>query len=107
MLKFEPPLMLELEAGRVIGWRQLEPVLLLVQRGRVWVTHAHEADDRFVQAGERLLLRPADKVVIEADGAAQVAFMPPPRRRAFGIRRMVQARLRAFMPPAPAASMQP
>lgn len=83
MLTFDPPVLLELDPRRVIGWRQLDGVVLAVRRGRVWVTHAHELQDHFVGAGERLELRPADRVVVEADGGpAQIALLPLPPRGA-------------------------
>ena len=107
MLTFDPPVVLELDTHRVIGWRQLEGVTLAVRRGRVWVTHAHDLDDHFVLAGERLALRPADRVVIEADGGpAQIALLPMPtgtRSRAIRVWLARQRRL-ALPLPGPAAS---
>lgn len=107
MLTFDPPVVLELDTHRVIGWRQLEGVTLAVRRGRVWVTHAHDLDDHFVLAGERLALRPADRVVIEADGGpAQIALLPMPpgtRSRAIGAW-LARLRRLALPLPGPAAS---
>lgn len=108
MLTFDPPVVLELDTCRVIGWRQLDGVTLAVRRGRVWVTHAHDLDDHFVCAGERLALRPADRVVIEADGGpAQIALLPlAPIRRGRTIRAWL-ASLRQLTPLPPAATAPP
>lgn len=58
----------DLHAGQVITLPNSRDHWLLVLQGRVWLTQRGDADDHFLQAGQRLLLGNHGDVVIEADG---------------------------------------
>jgi hypothetical protein len=57
-----------LQAGQVITLPELRDHWLLVLQGRIWLTQSGDADDHFLQTGQRLLLGNHGDVVIEADG---------------------------------------
>lgn len=59
---------ISLHAGQVITLPNSRDHWLLVLQGRVWLTQSGDADDHFLQAGQRLLLGNHGHVVIEADG---------------------------------------
>lgn len=83
MLKFEAPVMLQLQPGRLIRWRRAAGTRLCVSSGRVWVTQAHDPDDHFLEAGQSMLLRPHARVLIGAErDATQIVFEDAPRHGA-------------------------
>lgn len=69
MLRFEPPVELQLAPGRLLRWQQHEPVRLRVAAGRVWITRCGDPDDHFLDAGEHMLLAPRAQVLIGAERA--------------------------------------
>lgn len=94
MLNFESPVVLHLAEGQLLPWRQRAPVWLRVLRGRVWVTQANDADDHFLDAGARMRLRPGARVLIGAEGAAQLAFAAEPGRLSRVVQRLSSSRAR-------------
>lgn len=64
----------DLHAGQVITLPNSRDHWLLVLQGRVWLTQSGDADDHFLQAGQRLLLGNHEHVVIEADGGEPARY---------------------------------
>lgn len=64
----------DLHAGQVITLPNSCDHWLMVLQGRVWLTQSGDADDHFLQAGQRLLLGNHDHVVIEADGGEPARY---------------------------------
>ena len=76
MLKLQPPLVLQLSDGQLLRWTQAMAVRLRVVAGRVWVTQPDDPDDHFLGAGDQLRLDARKRVLIGAEGDAQVAVDP-------------------------------
>lgn len=74
MLRFEPPVELQLAPGRLMRWQQHAPVRLRVAAGRVWVTQASDPDDHFLERGDSMLLAPRAGVLIGAEHEARIVF---------------------------------
>ena len=73
MLKLPTPLVLYLDDGQLLRWTQAVAVRLRVIAGRVWVTRPGDPDDHFLDAGDQLRLDARTRVLIGAEGAAQLA----------------------------------
>ncbi len=69
MLRFEPPVELQLAPGRLLRWQQHEAVRLRVAAGRVWITRCGDPDDHFLDAGQHMLLAPRAQVLVGAERA--------------------------------------
>lgn len=74
MLRFEPPVVLQLSPGRLMRWQQRDAVRLRVDAGRVWVTQASDPDDHFLERGDSMLLAPRAGVLIGAERDARIVF---------------------------------
>jgi hypothetical protein len=81
MLTFETPVLLQLEDGEMLRWRQARALELRVLEGRVWVTRQDDPDDHFLGSGETIRLDRSQKVIIGADGPARVRLSAPLARR--------------------------
>jgi hypothetical protein len=73
MLKLPTPLVLQLNDGQLLRWTQAVAVHLRVVTGRVWVTRPGDPDDHFLDAGDQLRLDARSRVLIGAEGHAQLA----------------------------------
>ncbi len=73
MLKLPAPLVLQLADGQLLRWHQAMAVRLRVIAGRVWVTRPGDPDDHFLDAGDQLRLDARSRVLIGAEGQAQLA----------------------------------
>ena len=73
MLQLPTPLVLHLHDGQLLRWTQAVAVRLRVIAGRVWVTRPGDPDDHFLDAGDQLRLDARTRVLIGAEGAAQLA----------------------------------
>jgi hypothetical protein len=78
MLELRTPVVLQLQNGELLRWRQRRAVWLSVVRGRVWVTRALDPDDHFLDAGQSMHLPAGARAIVSAEGAAQVAMSQEP-----------------------------
>ena len=67
MLRFNPPVTLRLERGRLLSWQRQSGVRLRVIAGSAWVTQTHDMEDHFLQPGQTLILRPGSRALIGAE----------------------------------------
>jgi len=58
---------IDLQPGQVITLPNGRDHWLLVLQGRIWLTQSGDADDHFLQAGQRLLLGNHAFVVVQAE----------------------------------------
>jgi len=80
----QAPATVWLRPGQFLRCAERRAVWLSVVRGRVWVTHAQDPDDHFLDAGQSIKLPAGAQALLGAEGAAQLALMeerPRPRRR--------------------------
>jgi hypothetical protein len=68
-------------ARRHWAGRLRRPATLVVVSGRLWITHAGDATDYFVAAGQRHRLPPGTAVVISADLPSAFLVEPEPQAR--------------------------
>ena len=68
-----------LRAGQFLHCAQEQPVWLSVVRGRVWVTHARDPDDHFLDAGQSIRLPAGALALVGAESAAQVTLVEDDR----------------------------
>jgi len=70
MLKFHHPAVLQLAAGEFAHFDQA--CLVRVVQGRVWITHAQDPDDHFLDAGQAMALPAGAQALVGAEGAAHL-----------------------------------
>ncbi|WP_157991346.1 DUF2917 domain-containing protein [Caldimonas tepidiphila] len=94
MLRFETPLVLQLQDGQLLRWEQPDSAVLRVEEGRIWLTRAHDPLDHFLEAGARFVLRPGEAVLIGAEGRAQIGLSALPGPAAWLLGRLRDAAAR-------------
>ena len=83
MLKFKPPVVLQLQKGQLIRCDQAtRATLVRVVCGRVWVTQAGDRQDHFLSPGASLRVPARTLALLGAETDAQVAFSTPASRAA-------------------------
>ena len=75
-----------LRNGQFLRCAEERPVWLSVLRGRVWVTHANDPDDHFLDPGQSIRLPAGALALVGAESAAQLTLAEEARPR---IRRAV------------------
>jgi len=78
--------LLRLPAGATIARHLAAGACIAVQRGRVWITQTGDANDYFVDAGQRHVVARSGRVVIEGDSplaAVRVMSSAPAARPGF------------------------
>lgn len=79
MLKFKPPVVLQLQEGQLIRCDQpARTATVRVLSGRVWVTRAADPGDHFLRPGCTLDIAPGSSALLSAETDAQVAFEVSP-----------------------------
>nr|WP_297350518.1 DUF2917 domain-containing protein [uncultured Caldimonas sp.] len=79
MLKFKPPVVLQLQEGQLIRCDQAgRATTIRVVRGRVWVTQSGDRRDHFLRSGATLVVAPGSQALLGAESDAQVAFSTAP-----------------------------
>jgi hypothetical protein len=96
------PVMVHLKDGEFVSARA---AWLSVLRGRVWVTHAGDPDDHFLDSGHAMRLPPGRGALIGAEGDAQLMLAAAPSWRK-GLRRFARQCLAALAPRRWAAQRQ-
>jgi hypothetical protein len=76
---------LHLGAGQFLHCAEHRPVWLSVLRGRVWVTHALDPDDHFLDPGQSIRLPAGAQALVGSETAAQVLLVEDGRRTRNGI----------------------
>jgi ferric-dicitrate binding protein FerR (iron transport regulator) len=66
---------LHMGAGQFLHCAEQRPVWLSVLRGRVWVTHALDPDDHFLDPGQSIRLPAGAQALVGSETAAQVLLM--------------------------------
>ena len=74
MFRFDPPVTLRLEQGRLLHWRRQRGVRLRVLAGTAWVTQMHDMEDHFLRPGATLALRPGSRALIGAEQDVALRF---------------------------------
>jgi hypothetical protein len=77
----EPSSTHRLRAGQFLHCADQRAVWLSVLRGRVWVTHALDPDDHFLDPGQSIRLPAGALALVGAESPAQVALLEEPVRR--------------------------
>ena len=75
---------LHMGPGQFLRCAEQRPVWLSVLRGRVWVTHAQDPDDHFLDAGQSIRLPAGAQALVGSETAAQVLLVEEPARRRWG-----------------------
>jgi hypothetical protein len=70
-----------LRAGQFLRCAEARPVWLSVLRGRVWVTHAQDPDDHFLDPGQSIRLPAGALALVGAEDAAQMTLAEEARPR--------------------------
>ena len=97
MLSFETPVVLQLDDGEMLRWRQATSLQLQVIDGRVWVTRLDDPDDHFLERGESMRLDRSAKVIAGADGPARVRLSAPCAAPVRGVVAALRTRLAQWL----------
>jgi len=97
MLDFETPVVLELEDGEMLRWRQAAALQLQVLDGRVWVTRLGDPDDHFLGRGDTMRVDRSTKVIAGAEGRARVRLSAPSSVPAAGLAATLRTRLAQWL----------
>lgn len=71
-------------AGQFLHCAEQRPVWLSVLRGRVWVTHALDPDDYFLDPGQSMRLPAGARALVGSETVAQVLLVEEPGSRRWG-----------------------
>jgi 5-deoxy-D-glucuronate isomerase len=79
MLKFKPPVVLQLQEGQLIRCDQAgRATTIRVVCGRVWVTQSGDRRDYFLRPGATLVVAAGSQALLGAESDAQVSFTAAP-----------------------------
>jgi hypothetical protein len=84
--------------GQFLRCAEQRPVWLSVLRGRVWVTHAQDPDDHFLDPGQSIRLPAGAQALVGSETAAQVLLVQEPAQRRWGPGATIGASLPRLLP---------